>query len=103
MCAENKTTMNINTNKILRKDVKVEHYNKMGEQRMDKRHISEDRFKAYECNEESDLFTAEFSLNEPPTCNRDDGSAYYPQEAKKAQKLQKLRRIPVEETDSNGQ
>ena len=42
---------------------------------MDKRHISEDRFKAYECNEETDLSTAEFSLNEPPACNRDDGRA----------------------------
>ena len=62
MCAENKTTMNINTNEILRKDVKVEHYNKTGEQRLDKRHISKDRFKAYMSNEESDLSTAEFSL-----------------------------------------
>ena len=88
MCAENKTTMNIETNKILRK---IEHYNKTGEQRLDKRHISKDRFKAYICNEESDLSTAEFSLNEPPTCNRDDGSAYYPPEAKKALILQKLR------------
>ena len=44
-----------------------------------------------------DLSTAEFSLNEPPTCNRDDGSAYYPPEVKKAQILQKIQRIPVEE------
>ena len=91
MCAENKMTMNIETNKILRKDAKIENYNKTGEQRLDKRHISEDRFKAYMCNEESDLSTAEFSLNKTPTCNRDDGSAYYPPEAKKAQILQKLR------------
>ena len=55
--------MNIETNKILRKDAKIEHYNKTGEQRLDKRHISKDRFKAYMCNEESDLSTAEFSLN----------------------------------------
>ena len=90
MCAENKTTINIETNKILRKDAKIEHYNKTGEQRLDKRHIDEDRFKAYMCNEESDLSTAEFSLNEPPTCNRDDGSAYYPPESKKVQILQRL-------------
>ena len=95
MCAENKTTMNIETNNILRKDTKIEHYNKTGEQRLDKRHISEAGFKAYMCNGESDLSTAEFSLNEAPTCNRDDGSAYYPPEAKKAKILQKLRRIPV--------
>ena len=42
MCAENKTTMNIETNNILRKDTKIEHYNKTGEQRLDKRHISGD-------------------------------------------------------------
>ena len=88
MCAENKTTMNIDTNEILRKDVKVENHNNTGVQRMDKRHISEDIFKAYQCNEEMDLSIAEFSLNEPSTCNRDDGSAYYSPEAKKAQMLQ---------------
>ena len=37
MCAENKTTMNIETQKIQRKDTKIEHYNKTGEQRLDKR------------------------------------------------------------------
>ena len=42
MCAENKTTMNIETQKIQRKDTKIEHYNKTGEQRLDKRHISGD-------------------------------------------------------------
>ena len=98
MCAEDRTNMDVNTNEILRKNVQMESFNKTGVQRIDKRHISEDKFKAYECNEETDLSTAEFSLNEPPACNRDDGSAYYPPEAKKAQILQKLQRIPVEVT-----
>lgn len=50
------------------------------------------------CIEDSDFSTAEFSLNDPPNCNREDGSAYYPLVAKKAQILQRLRRIPVEVT-----
>ena len=90
MCTENSTNMNIDTNAILRKNFQMESFNKTGVQRIDKRHISEDKFKAYECNEETDLSTAEFSLKEPPACNRDDGSAYYPPETKKAQILQKL-------------
>ena len=65
---------------------------------MDRRNISEAGLKAYMCNEESDFSTAEFLLNEPPTCNRDDGSVYYPPKAKKVQILQSLRRIPVEVT-----
>ena len=47
---------------------------------------------------QSDLSTAEFSLNEPPACSRADGSAYYPPEPKKAQIMQKLQKIPVEVT-----
>ena len=91
MCAEKKPNMNTDANEILRKDIKVENHNNTGGiQRIDKRHINEDIFKAYQCNEEMDLSTAEFSLNEPPTCNRDDGSAYYPPEVKKAQILQKI-------------
>ena len=50
------------------------------------------------CNEEDDVSTAEFSLNDPPRCNREDGIAYYPPVMKKAQILQKMRRIPVEVT-----
>ena len=41
---------------------------------------------------------AEFFLNDPPRCNREDRSAYYPPVAKKSQILQRMRRIPVEVT-----
>ena len=51
-----------------------------------------------ESDEESDVTTAEFSINDPPSCNREDGSAYYPQVAKKAQILQRMHRILVEVT-----
>ena len=69
----------------------TEDYIKLNEtQRIDKRHISKNAFKAFECNEESDLSIA--------ACRRSDGSAYHPPEPKKAQILQKLQRIPVEVT-----
>ena len=97
MCAEdNDISMNADTNEIVRmntKEIRREatenHRNETGTQRIDKRHVSEDKFRAFECNEESDLSTAEFSLNEPPACKRSDGSAYHPPEPKKAQILQK--------------
>ena len=50
------------------------------------------------CEEDEDVATAEFSLNPPPECNRADGSAYYPPIEKKAQILQKVRRIPIDTT-----
>ena len=99
MCAENKISMNTGTNEIVREKENIESRNNRTEkQRIDKRHINEDKFKAFECDEEADLSTAEFSLNEPLACRRADGSAYYPPEPKKAQILQKLQRIPVEVT-----
>ena len=106
MCAEaNDISTNAVTNEIVRTNAKVIRRSATGNdanenetQRMDKRHVSENTFKAFECNEESDLSTAEFSLNEPPACRRSDGSAYHLPEPKKAQILQKLQRIPVELT-----
>ena len=88
MC--DKVGMDTDTNEIFRKNVKTtrkengENSNITGLQRIDKRHVSEDKFKAFECSEESDLSTVEFSLNQPPACSRADGSAYYPPEPKKA-------------------
>ena len=58
MCAENRMSMNTDTNEIKRKNVKMENSNKTGVQRLDKRHINEDKFKAFECNEEMYLSTA---------------------------------------------
>ena len=94
--AENKTY--VRTNKIHKGNIKPLHHNRSEEQRLDKRHIDDGTFKAFRCNEEADVSTAEFSLNDPPRCNREDGSAYYPPMEKKAQILQKICRIPVEVT-----
>ena len=86
-----------NTNALRRTDTKI-YANSNETQRIEKRHISKNTFRAFECNEQSDLSTAEFSLNEPPACRRSDGSAYHPPEPKKAQILQKRQRIPIEVT-----
>ena len=97
MCAEdNDISMNADTNEIVRTNTKAirwaatgNHTNETGTQRIDKRHVSENTFRVFECNEESDLSTAEFSLNKQQACKRSDGSAYHPPEPKKAQILQK--------------
>ena len=75
MCAENNIGMNTGTNEIVRTNTKAirretteSHSNKTGTQRIDKGYVSEDKFRVFECNEESDLSTVEFSLNEPPAC-----------------------------------
>ena len=93
---DNDISMNADTNEIVRMNTKAikrettgKHTNEIGTQRIDKRHVREDTFRPLKCNEESDLSTAEFSLNEPPACKRSDGSAYHPPEPKKAQILQK--------------
>ena len=106
MCAEaNDISMNADTNEIVRTNTKAirradtgKHINENETQRIERWHVSENTFKAFECNEESDLSTAEFSLNEAPACRRSDGSAYHLPEPKKAQILQKFQRIPVEVT-----
>ena len=69
--AENVTTV-IETNKINKDDVKPKHQYRSEEQRLDRRHIDEGSFKAFMCNEEEDVSTADFSLNDPPRCNRED-------------------------------
>ena len=51
--------------------------------------------RAYDCQEES-MSNAEFSLNPPPECRKEDGSAYLRPIKKKAQILERVRQIPVE-------
>ena len=101
ICADCRIRKNTDTNEILREGVtakKSSDNNNSGTQRLGKRHLGDDSFKAFECREEDDLSTAEFSLNEPPPCNKEDGSAYYPPVPKRAQILQKIKKIPVEVT-----
>ena len=46
--------------------------------------------RAYDCQEES-MSNAEFSLNPPPECRKEDGSAYHRPIKKKAQMLERVR------------
>ena len=94
--AENSTYFKMN--KIHKGNIKPPHQNRSEEKRLDKRDINEEAFKAFMCNEDDEVSTAEFSLNTPPRCNREDGSVYYPPIEKNAQILQKIRRIPIEVT-----
>merc|ERR1711893_346380 len=56
--------------------------------------IEEEIIKAYNC-EEGGTANAKISLNPPPRCNRADGSAYEAPNMKRAQILEKVKRIPV--------
>ena len=78
--AENNTY--VRSNKIHKGNIKPSHQNRSEEKRLDKRDINEETFKAFMCNEEDEVSTAEFSLNDPPRCNREDGSAYSPPKRK---------------------
>ena len=60
-----------------------------------KEQIDGEIIRAYDCQEES-MSNAEFSLNPPPECQKEDGSAYLRPIKKKAQILERVRRIPVE-------
>ena len=71
--------------------------NELSEEEVIKRQIDGEIFRAYKCQEES-MSTAEFSLNPPPECRTEDGSAYHRPIEKKAQILQRVRRIPIEIT-----
>ena len=53
--------------------------------------------RAFDFQEES-MSNAEFSLNPPPECRKEDGSAYHRPIKKKAQILERVRRIPIEIT-----
>ena len=61
---------------------------------MREKRIDEELIQAFDCEEE-DMANAEISLNPPPKCDREDGSAYSRPVMKRAQVLEKVKRIPV--------
>ena len=61
---------------------------------MIKKKIDEETIQAFDCQEES-MASAEISLNPPAECRREDGSAYQKPIMKRAQVLEKVKRIPV--------
>ena len=86
----------IETNRIKKGDLNPLQQNASSEERITKRHINDEAFRAYYCEDDEKVATAEYSLNPPKECNRADGSAYFPPTPSKGQILQKVRRIPVE-------
>ena len=68
----------IETNRIRKGDLNLLQQNASGEERITKRHINDEPFKAFYCENDEEVATAEYSLNPPKECNRADGSAYFP-------------------------
>ena len=64
---------------------------------MIKQQIDGEVIRAFDCQKES-MSNADFSLNPPPECRMEDGSAYNRPIEKKAQILERVRRIPIEIT-----
>ena len=85
------------TKRIKKGSLKPLHQNALSKEETTNKQIDGEAFRAYKCEEEN-MSTAEFSLNPPPECRTEDGSAYCKPIEKKAQILQRIRRIPIEIT-----
>ena len=61
-------------NNIKRENPTNKYYNGHEERNLREKRIDEELIQAFDCEEE-DMANAEISLNPPPKCNREDGSA----------------------------
>ena len=87
----------VEKNKIEKGNLPPPFQNELSEEEVIRKQIDGEIFRAFNCQEES-MSTAEFSLNPPPECRIEDGSAYHRPVEKKAQILERVRRIPIEIT-----
>ena len=62
-------------NKIKQEKPTDKYYGVQGGRNLREKRIDEELIQAFNCEEE-DMANAEISLNPPPKCNREDGSAY---------------------------
>ena len=79
-------------NRIEKGDLSPPYQNEQSKEEMIRQQIDGEVIRAFNCQEES-MSTAEFSLNPPPECRKEDGSAYHRPIEKKAQILERVRRI----------
>ena len=66
----------VEKNKIEKGNLPPPFQNELSEKEVIRRQIDGEIFRAYKCQKES-MSTAEFSLNPPPECRTEDGSAYH--------------------------
>ena len=84
-------------NKIQKGNLPSQYLIEQSNEEMIREQIDEEIIRAYDCMEES-MSNAEISLNPPPECRIEDGSAYHRPIRKKAQILERVRRVPIEIT-----
>ena len=84
-------------NKIEKGNLLNQYLIEQSNEEMLREQIDGEIIRAYDCQEES-MSNAEFSLNPPPECRIEDGSAYHRPIRKKAQILECVRRVPIEIT-----
>ena len=84
-------------NKIQKGNLPSQYLIEQSDEEIIREQIDEEIIRAYDCMEES-MSNAEISLNPPSECRIEDGSAYHRPIRKKAQILERVRRIPIEVT-----
>ena len=84
-------------NKIQKGNLPSQYTGEKNNEDMSREEIDDEIIGAYDCMEDS-MSNAEISLNPPPECRVEDGSAYEKPIQKKAQILEHVRKIPGEVT-----
>ena len=87
----------VTQNVIQKGDLPSQYMDKKSNEELVRKHKDEEIIRAYDCMGES-MSNAEFSLNTPPECRIEDGSAYQRPIRKRAQILEHVRKVPVEVT-----
>ena len=84
-------------NNILKGNLPGQYAGVRSNEDMNKEEIDDDIIGAYDCMDDS-MSSTEISLNPPPECRIEDGSAYQKPIKKRAQILEHVRKVPVEVT-----
>ena len=87
----------VTQNGIQKGDLPSQYFDEKSNEELVRKHKDEEIIRAYDCMGES-MSNAEFSLNTPPECRIEDGSAYQRPIRKRAQILEHVRKVPVEVT-----
>ena len=87
----------VTQNGIQKGDLPSQYFDEKRNEELVRKHKDEEIIRAYDCMGES-MSNAEFSLNTPPECQIEDGSAYQRPIRKRAQILEHVRKVPVEVT-----
>ena len=84
----------VTQNEIQKGDLPSQYFDEQIDEELLRKQKDEEIIRAYDCMGES-MSNAEFSLNSPPECRIEDGSAYHRPIRKRAQIFEHLRKVPL--------